>query len=49
MSQIGRFIRDTTRTEMEINPKSSGNFLYNGRTVDPMLLLALGSIPAEQA
>ena len=49
MGQRGKFIRDPTRTEKKTNSKSSGGFIYYSQKVDSMLIVALGSIAADQS
>ena len=49
MVQMVKFIRYPTRTEKKIIQIVVSKVLYCGRSVNPKLLVALGSIASEQA
>ena len=49
MEQRGNFIKDPTRTENKMNKNNGGKFLYYRWAVDPMLLMALGSVYTDQS
>ena len=49
MVQMVKFIRYPTRTEKQIIQIVVSKVLYCGRSVNPKLLVALGSIASEQA